>query len=151
MADVNDEQDQAPEVGEQIEAFPLGAVDGDAKVSLKTLIKPGEPVTYTCSMRSAEVPLRGGLVNPRTTGRLLMTYEAFDGGLPVPERDDDTRQVVGWKVRQQLRPVYVEPVEGDLPEMVEAWFDRVMEESAEVGGALADRIAAKAAARLSVA
>jgi hypothetical protein len=106
-------------------------------------------VIYTCSMRSAEVPLRGGLVNPRTTGRLLMTYEAFDGGLPVPEREDG--QVVGWKVRQQLRPVYVEPVDGDLPEMVEAWFDRVMEDSAEVGGALADRIAAKAAARLSVA
>lgn len=133
---------------EQLEAYPLGSLEGDAKVTLRSLVKGGEPVEFTASMRAAEFPLRTGLVDFRKSGRALVTYEAQKIEVVVKREDGE---VAGWKERQVLRPTFLEPVKGDLPEMVEAWFDRVMEESPEVGGALADRIAAKAAARLSVA
>jgi hypothetical protein len=147
-AGLSDEQRAAEAEADQAEMFPLGSLEGDGR-TLRNLMRPTLPITSTVSLRSAEVPLSGGdLLNPEKTGRALVTY--------LPEKYEEVAEhegteAVAWKVRQVARPVFVEPVKGDLPDMVEAWFDRVMEESPEAGGALADRIAAKAAARLSVA
>jgi hypothetical protein len=133
----------------QMEAFPMGAVDGDAKVTLRTLIRGGEPVSFTVSMRSAEVPLRGGLVDPRKTVRLLVTCEAFDGGLPVPQREDG--KVVSWKVRQSLRPTYVEPVGPTDGDLLVHYHRELLASSPSEAAVVAERIAAQTAEALQTA
>lgn len=122
----------------QLEAFPMGSVEGDAKVSLRTLIKSGETVENTASMRAAEVPLRGGLVDPRKAGRALVTYEVAKVEV-VASREDG--QIAGWKQRTTLRPTYVEPVGATDGDLIVHYFTELMSASPSEGGAVADRIA----------
>jgi hypothetical protein len=94
------------------ELFPLGTLEGDPKVTLKSLIKPGHSVEYTSSMMSAEVPLTEGLLDPNEQHRALVMLE-FAGVTPVPIRKTDatgTKKIVGWKIRQQFRVVHVQTV-----------------------------------------
>lgn len=96
---------------EQLE-FPSGVVDaGTNTKTLKTLIRAGLPVELTVSMRSAEVPLRGGIPDPDALMRLMVTAELAQV-VPVPVREDvgGVRKTVGWKVRAVLRPTFVEAV-----------------------------------------
>jgi hypothetical protein len=97
----------------QDDLFPKGYLDGDEKVTFKNLIRAGEPVEVTASLMTAEVPLRGGIVNPRKPGQVLVSYQVAKL-IPVPQRDGEpgSEQIVGWKVRCQLRPTYVEPATG---------------------------------------
>lgn len=127
----------AMEADEQLEAFPNGSVEGDAKITLRTLVKPGDSTSYTVSMRSAEVGLRGGLVDPRTTTRLLVTCEVAKVE-EVAEREEG--RVVGWKIRQTLRPTYVEPVgqmDGDL---LVHYFRELAAASPQEGARVADQV-----------
>jgi hypothetical protein len=92
--------------------FPSGLVDAGASgKTLKTLIKAGLPLELTVSMRSAEVPLRGGIPDPDALHRLMVTAELAQV-IPVPVREDvgGVRKVVGWKVRAVLRPTFVEAI-----------------------------------------
>jgi hypothetical protein len=141
-------EERAADQDGQMEAFPMGAVDGDAKVSLRSLVKVGESVEFTAAMRSAEVPLRGGLIDPRKGGRLLVSYEGAKVEV-VPKREDG--QVAGWKVRQSLRPTFVEPVGQTDADLIEHYFRELIAASPSEGGALADRIAAVAAEQLAAA
>lgn len=92
--------------------FPSGVVDaGSNTKTLKTLIRAGLPVELTVSLRSAEVPLRGGIPDPDALTRLMVTAELAQV-VPVPVREDvgGVRKTVGWKVRAVLRPTFVEAV-----------------------------------------
>jgi hypothetical protein len=96
----------------QEEMFPKGVLEGDNKVTLAKLIRANESVEVTASLMSAEVPLRGGLVDPRREGKVVVSYEAARY-IPVPQREGEPgdKKVKGWKVRCQLRPTYVEPAD----------------------------------------
>jgi hypothetical protein len=133
------------------ELFPAGSLKGDGK-SLKTLIKPGQAVKSTVSMMSAEVPISGGgLLDPDREGMVLVTYELAKLE-PVPEREGDRgdRKIVGWKVRQVVRPVYVEPVSGEAG-TIEAAFAALVDASAKDAGALLDRLHARMSDALAAA
>lgn len=107
---LGDRADDAPDEGE---LFPLGVLDGDPAVTLKNLIGRGVKVEYTVSMRSAEVPMRGGLPNPNDHVRLAVTTEVAKVE-EVAIRDSESGKVTGWKIRATLRPTYVEPLEAAL-------------------------------------
>lgn len=92
---------------EQEELFPLGSLEGDKK-TLAQIIRKGLPIETTVSLRSAEVPLRGGLPDPEKLHRVLITSEVAKLE-PVPIREDG--KIVSWKVRVVLRPTYVEAVD----------------------------------------
>lgn len=88
-----------------VELFPNGALAGD-KVSPQTLVKRGLPVTVTVSLSKAEVPTKSGLMDPTKAGRVLVSY--LPGTVhEVPQRDGDEDTLVGWKIRQDLRAVFV--------------------------------------------
>lgn len=103
------ESDEEPT---QDELFPKGVLDADGKIQLKNLIRANEGVEVTASLMSAEVPLRGGLVDPRREGKVVVSYEAAKY-IPVPVREGEPgdRKLVGWKIRCQMRPTFVEPAD----------------------------------------
>lgn len=94
------------------EMFPLGTLAGDPRATLRTLIRSGLPVETTASLMSAEVPLRDGLLDPNEDGRVVVSFEAAKFEV-VPKKKDD--KIVGWKIRQVLRPTYVENAETAVP------------------------------------
>lgn len=115
MAD--EPQDEAQEPEEEL--FPNGALAGD-KVSPQTLVKRGLPVEVTVSLSKAEVPTKSGLLDPTKAGRVLVSY------LPatvheVPQREGDDDQLVGWKIRQDLRATFVEDA-NDESELIRSEF-----------------------------
>lgn len=119
--------------GEQAELFPIGSLEGDPRRTLKNLLRAGLPVEYTCSLMSAEVPLRGGLLDIESSGEVLVTWEPAKLEV-VPDRDAELGKVVGVKVRQKLRPVYVRPA-GQM-------YDRVqVVEMLYEAGATAEKVA----------
>lgn len=134
----------------QMEAFPLGAVDGDG-VALKSLIKAGHSVSTTVSLMTAEVPApKGSLLNPDKEGMLLVTYEVA-GYEPVPQREGDRhsgKNIRGWKIRQKLRPIYVERVEGNGAE-IQANFALLQDADETAAGALLDTLKEMYAAKLA--
>lgn len=101
---------------EQGELFPVGSLEGDPKVTLAKLVRAGHRIEYTASLMSAEVPLQGGLLDPNDEGQVMVTYEVASlTPVPIREGDRGTKKLVGWKIRQNLRPVYVEPIEAAKP------------------------------------
>lgn len=104
---------QNGDIEDRDEMFPVGSVEGDSKITLKNLIKPGQRVTLTASMSSAEVPLTGGLLHPEKEVTLLVRGLP---GMPVPvakHRDaqpggDHTIEEV--TMRQPIRAMHVENV-----------------------------------------
>jgi hypothetical protein len=89
--------------------FPKGFVGGDDK-SIKNIIKASHDVKVTISLMSAEVPSpTGGLLDPEVEGQLLITYEVNKIPL-IPQREGEPgdKNLTGWKVRQQIRPTYIQ-------------------------------------------
>lgn len=89
--------------------FPQGFFEGDEK-TIKNLIKAGSPVEVTVSLMSAEVPSRtSGLLDPDNESQVLVTYEVSKYHV-VPKREGETgdKSLAGWKIRQQIRPTYVQ-------------------------------------------
>lgn len=119
MTSINEMSDGPPED----ELFPLGTLPGDG-VMLKTLIKPSHRVELTVSMMSAEIdaPKDQGLLDPDKEGLLLVTYEIANyHPTPIREGQPGDKRLVGWKIRQAIRPIYHEPVRGEAG-TVEAGF-----------------------------
>lgn len=88
------------------ELFPKGSLAGDS-ITPQTLVKRGLPIEVTVSLSKAEVPTKGGLLNPNKAGRVLVSY--LPGTVhEVPQRDGDEDTLIGWKLRQDLRATFVE-------------------------------------------
>jgi hypothetical protein len=93
------------------ELFPVGVVEGDSKITLKNLIKPGQRVTLKASLSSAEVPLTGGLLHPEQEVTLLVRGLP---GAPVPVAKHRDAQAGGdhtieeFTLRQPIRAMHVE-------------------------------------------
>lgn len=132
------------------ELFPTGSIDGDAK-TIKTLIRAGMPVKTTASLMSAEVPTRGGLLDPERNGHLLVAFEVAKYE-PIVEREGEpgAKKVVGWKIRQHLRPVYVETIDGGAGE-IEASFAALLDGDPKGAAALVDRLQGRVAEVLQTA
>jgi hypothetical protein len=124
----------------EAELFPMGSLEGD-EVTPQSIIKRGAPVEVTVSLSKAEVPLRGsGLLDPNRSGRVLVSF--IPGVLEeVPKREDagDPNKVTGWKIRQNLRAVYVRPATNDA-DLIRAAFDSLMADDAAGAGALLDAL-----------
>jgi hypothetical protein len=86
------------------ELFPHGSLDGDG-MDLKRLIKPGLPVEYTKSLLKGEVPGRKGLTNPEGERRATVTHQLAEVVIVIKREDGE---IVGYKIREKLRPTYVE-------------------------------------------
>lgn len=102
---------------DQEEMFPLGSLEGDPKKTLKNLIRAGLPIEYTVSLRSAEVPLRGGLPDPDAFHRLFVN-SVVEKVETVALREEN--KIVGWKVRAILRPIFVQQEDAQLDEAAAA-------------------------------
>jgi hypothetical protein len=95
---------QAADDTDQDELFPHGSLDGDG-VDLKGLIRPGLPVEYTKSLLKGEVPGRKGLTNPEGERRAVVTHQLAEVVIVIKREDGE---ITGYKVREKLRPTYVE-------------------------------------------
>jgi hypothetical protein len=133
------------------ELFPLGSLEGD-EATLGQLIQPNHETHVTVSMGTAEVPMpRGGLLAPDKEHTLLVTCEV-SGFEPVPQRDGDRVQgktIVGWKVREKLRVIYVERVKGEEGS-IEAQFADLLRADEQRGAALLDRLKGRVEQALGV-
>lgn len=132
---------------EAAELFPTGSLEGEGP-SPQTLVKKGLPLELTVSLSRAEVPLRGGLLDPNRYGRLLVTY--LPGKVEeVPVRDDenDPARVTGWKLRQHVRATYVEAA-ADVPALIRAQFEQLAQAEPAAAGRLLDQLRELAAAGL---
>lgn len=92
---------------DQEELFEHGSLDGDG-IDLKSLIKPGLPVEYTKSLLKGEVPGRKGLTNPNGERRAIVTHELAEVVVVIKREDGE---IVGYKIREKLRPTFVEAEE----------------------------------------
>lgn len=126
------------------ELFPLGALEGD-ELTPQKLIKRGLPVEVTVALGTAEVPVKGqGLLDPEKSGRVLVTF-AFWKNIEVPTVEEG--RIVGWKIRQMLRPTFVAQANEEAP-LVRAEFEKLLALDPVRAGALLDELQAvfKAAA-----
>lgn len=120
---------------------PLFASEG---LSLRDIIKAKHSVETTVSIRSAEFPSDGGLLTPTRQGLALMTYQ-WEKPEPVPQWEAgktraESPDIVGWKVRQVLKPLALERLDGEADVIlatVRQFMDAV---PAEEAGALIDRL-----------
>jgi hypothetical protein len=109
--------DAQPDEGEEAELFPMGTLKGDPKITLKNLVKGGQSIEYQASVRSASVPLLGGLVHPDEDGHATVAWETEKFELvPVRKGEPGNRRIVSWKLRQIFRPTHIEAVaeEGEV-------------------------------------
>jgi len=129
------------DAADDAELFPLGSLEGD-ETTLAQLIKPGHTVEVTVSMGTAEVPSpRGGLLDPANEGMVLVTFEVA-GYTPVPVRRGDRvsgKEITGWKLRQNLRPIHVERVQGEAG-AIEAAFADLLRADEAAASSLLDRM-----------
>jgi hypothetical protein len=94
------------------ELFPHGSLEGDPKVTLKSLIKAGARVSVKASISSAEVPIvGGGLFDPEHEVTFLV--RGLPGGVtPRPKHEgesgDGRRPVKEWTLSQSIRAIHVE-------------------------------------------
>jgi hypothetical protein len=93
------------------ELFSAGSLEGDSKVTMKNLIKPGAKVTVKASMSSAEVPLTTGLLDPEEEVELLV--RGLPGGpVPVAKHRDASaggdHKIEEWTLRQPVRVIHVQ-------------------------------------------
>ena len=131
-------EDRAEDEGAPEELFPLGSLQGD-ELTPQKLIKRGLPVEVTVAMGTAEVPVQGGgLLDPDRAGRVLVSYE-FAKNVEVPQREDG--RIVGWKVRQMLRPTYVQQAK-DEGALIREEFAHLLALDQKAAGALLDDLGA---------
>jgi hypothetical protein len=98
------DQAGAGDTGDQEEMFDRGSLDGDG-IDLARLIRPGLPVEYTKSLLKGEVPGRNKLTNPEGERRAIVTHELAEVVVVIKREDGE---IVGYKIREKLRPTYVE-------------------------------------------
>lgn len=136
---------------EQAEMFPRGSIEGDSNLGPRDLFQPNHRIELTASLMSAEVPMTGGLVSPTAEGLLLVTYELQEP-IPVPIREGDrgNKQLVGWKIRQKLRPIYVEGVKGEEG-VILSKFTALLAADPDRAGALLDSLNNRASKALATA
>ncbi len=97
----------------QQKLFDMGGFDGDPGVTPQNIIDEDAEIELTASLGTAEVPLKGGLVDPEQRVRLFVTAE-YAGKVDVPVRDRETREIESWKVRAKFRPTRCESIESAL-------------------------------------
>lgn len=107
------------------ELFPLGSLAGDS-LTPQSYVKRGLPVELTVSMRSAEIPNRGGLLKPDAYGRCIVTYLPGEKD-DVPVRGDDGVKIKGYKIRQHVRPTFVQDA-NDVPALLRREFEALLAE-----------------------
>lgn len=138
-----DDQDP-PADDDQATMFPLGAVEGDAKVDWKKLVPAGKSVKLECNLSRAAVPLLNGLYRFGETGEVLVAFEA---GMVknVPDLEEDPaggeRKLKGVTLRQDLRAIHVRSADqmfslDQVLDILEAHFGvpRTADKVAEVFG-----------------
>lgn len=122
--------------------FENGVLDGDPALTPNTLISPGTKVSTRVKMNGAQVPLRGGLIDPTKEVRVAAVCHASTyHQTPIGEwRDDGTRNIEEWKINAVLTPTYVEYL-GTGEESVEREFDRMLAAGNSSGaGRLLDKL-----------
>lgn len=149
---IDGQEPTSDEADGQLEAFPIGAVDGDPKVTHRNLIKAGMAVKLECALSRAAVPLTGGLHAFGAAGEVLVTFEA--GKVQqVPEfgerQADGSRPVKAVKLVQELTAVHVRSGAGmytldQVLDILEREFGvpRTADKVAKVFGLTAERAAA---------
>lgn len=112
-------------VNQEGELFPIGSLQGD-ETTLGTLIRSNHKTELTVSMGTAEVPVRGGgMLDVNREHLLLVTVEPRKIET-VPQREGDRlegKEIVGFKIRQTVTPIYVERVQGEGGALVAAFAD----------------------------
>jgi hypothetical protein len=129
----------------QQQLFENGVLDGDPEITVNNLVGPNETVTTRVAMRGAQVPLRGGLIDPRSRVRVSALCQVSRYiKTPIGEwRDDDTRNIEEWKVSAELTPIFVEYL-GTGEDAVMREFDRMLAAGNTSGaGRLLDNMRAK--------
>ena len=97
-------EDEVPEA----ELFPMGSIEGDPKITWSMLLKRGRPVEVTSTMRAAEVGVRNGqLLDPEKVTQVLVTVVP-EQAIVIYKRETIDGPVKGYKIRQPLRPTYVQ-------------------------------------------
>lgn len=132
------------------ELFPLGSIDGDDK-TLQTLFRKNLPTKVTTSIRAGEVGTpRGGLLDPERAGMLLVSYE-YDHPEIVPEYEGEagSRKVKALKIRQVVRPYFIEQVRAGEAGVIEAQFAELMKADVGAAGKLLDALNARAGKALA--
>jgi hypothetical protein len=104
----------AGEDDDEQELFKLGSLEGDPKVTLKNLLRPGVAVEPSASMGTAAVPIKGsGFFDPEQEITLLV--RVLPGG-PVPvatrKKGDEKHKIEKWRVTQPLTPIFVQEASG---------------------------------------
>lgn len=116
--------------------FPLGSVAGD-NLTLSKMLK-GSPDEMTVSLRSAEVPVNGGFLDPRNFGRVLVTYEVQKVESVILREEGE---MTGWKAREILRPTYVTDA-NNIGALVGSEFGKLIESDLDGAGRLLDELQA---------
>lgn len=97
--------------GGQLPGFENGSLKGDPDLTLAKITR-GLPLQFENKMMGTAVGAKGGLSNPREIGRAMVAFEVAKIEL-VPQREGEpgSKKIVGWIVRQHLRPTYTEDLD----------------------------------------
>lgn len=129
-------EDLVDDDADQPELFPMGTLEGEG-ITPQRLIKKGLPVEVTVSIGKAEVPMpSGGLMDPNKSGRALVSY-VFGKNEDIPQFEDGN--IVGWKIRQNLRATYVQNA-NDEAELIRREFEALMALDGEAAGRVLDEL-----------
>jgi len=152
MAEPKSIREMADAEPAETELFPMGSLEGDEK-TLGQLIRPNQSTEVTVAMTKGEVPSpTGGLLDPNKTALVLVTCEVGQyAEIPIREgtRADGDRKITGWKLRQQLTPIYVEKMAA-TGGVIEASFAALLQEDEPAAAALLDRMQARVEQALGV-
>jgi hypothetical protein len=99
------------EAGEQAELFPSGVIEGDERVTLKTLIPPGSTVKQRVGLGSmSNLPLRGGLLDPTREVRIIVRCwpQNYKENPKGEDLGDGTRNIEEWEQSFTLKPNHAE-------------------------------------------
>ena len=126
--------------GDGEELFPLGSLEGDER-TLGNLTR-GKPTEVTVSLSKAEVPLRGGLLDPSKLSRAVITYEpAKYVEVPIREQQPDgSRKIVSWKIRNVTRAVYAEALPDDPGDLARWALARLIAADPQAAARFADQV-----------
>ena len=138
------ENGEHEEVAEEL--FPRGAVENDGKSIDVIFRRHRTKVETTVALSRAEVPLRGGLVEP-DADVLLLVRGTVSHYVPRPTRDDAGKQD-GWKVQTVLRSAYVESL-GSEAQAIEGLYRRLIEKSPQGATEVLEAIRSIAAEHLA--
>lgn len=101
--------DDQPDADEP-EMFPMGAIVGDHKITVKNILPAGKSRKVEAKLRATPIPLKDGLVRYGEVLELLVTVEAgkIEEVPDLEEPESGGRRVLnGVKDVQHFRPVHV--------------------------------------------